>query len=466
MPAPFQRLATPKTKEDNMNRLIVAAAFVALLAGCQTQPTTQTAAPVEDRSAAAAPRRAARAPRAPAPAASPARSRARARARPGNPLRDPSSVLSKRVVYFDFDSFTVRDEFRPLIEAHGRYLAQNRNARMTIQGNTDERGSREYNIALGQKRADAVKRMMTLLGAQDSQIETVSFGKEKPKNAGHDEASWAENRATTSSTRASDARARLAVLALAFAASAASAALFDDDEARKRIADTNVRLTQVQAQLEARSRSSSSSFARRAWSRCSHGRGHQERHLAPARAARGAAVRARGGAEAPARPLRRPRLAHPQARDRGRRAARRRSARGRRVPEPPPAPPRPTARPSSASTTPRSSSSSAPTTTGRSRRSGPFVRTHARSPLAPSAQYWLGNAQFAKRDFRSAITAQRMLIQVYPDSAKVPDALLNISSAQAELNDNAAARRTLEELIAKYPTSEAAGKARQRLGVR
>ena len=95
-----------------------------------------------------------------------------------------------------------------------------------------------------------------------------------------------------------------------------------------------------------------------------------------------------------------------------------------------------------------------------------LVRTYPRSPLAPSAQYWVGNAQFAKRDFRSAIAAQRMLIQVYPDSSKVPDALLNISSAQAELNDNAAARRTLEELIAKYPTSEAAGKARQRLGVR
>jgi len=97
-------------------------------------------------------------------------------------------------VFFDFDSFVVRDEFRPLIEAHGRYLAGNRNARMTIQGNTDERGSREYNIALGQKRADAVKRMMTLLGAQEAQIETVSFGKEKPRNQGHDEAAWAENR--------------------------------------------------------------------------------------------------------------------------------------------------------------------------------------------------------------------------------------------------------------------------------
>jgi len=112
----------------------------------------------------------------------------------GDPRRDPNNILSKRSVYFDYDSFVVKDEFRPLVEAHARYLVANRNARMTIQGNTDERGSREYNIALGQKRADAIKRTMTLLGAQEAQIETVSFGKEKPKNPGHDEAAWAENR--------------------------------------------------------------------------------------------------------------------------------------------------------------------------------------------------------------------------------------------------------------------------------
>ena len=112
----------------------------------------------------------------------------------GNPLRDPNHILSKRSVYFDFDSFVVKDEYRPLVEAHARYLQQNRNARMTVQGHTDERGSREYNIALGQKRADSVKRMMILLGATESQVETVSFGKEKPRNPGHDEAAWAENR--------------------------------------------------------------------------------------------------------------------------------------------------------------------------------------------------------------------------------------------------------------------------------
>jgi peptidoglycan-associated lipoprotein len=112
----------------------------------------------------------------------------------GSPLRDPANILSKRSVYFDYDSFVVKDEFRPLVEAHARYLVANRGTRMIIQGNTDERGSREYNIALGQKRADAVKRTMTLLGAQEAQIETVSFGKEKPKNPGHDESAWAENR--------------------------------------------------------------------------------------------------------------------------------------------------------------------------------------------------------------------------------------------------------------------------------
>jgi peptidoglycan-associated lipoprotein len=112
----------------------------------------------------------------------------------GNPLKDPANVLSKRSVYFDFDSFVVKDEYKPLIEAHGRYLTGNRSARMTIQGNTDERGSREYNIALGQKRADSVKRMLMLMGAQEAQVETVSFGKEKPRNPGHDEAAWAQNR--------------------------------------------------------------------------------------------------------------------------------------------------------------------------------------------------------------------------------------------------------------------------------
>ena len=95
-----------------------------------------------------------------------------------------------------------------------------------------------------------------------------------------------------------------------------------------------------------------------------------------------------------------------------------------------------------------------------------FVKTYPRSPLASSAQYWIGNAYYARKDYRASITAQRSLVTAYPDSAKVPDALLNIASAQSDLNDNASARRTLEELIAKYPQTEAAQKAKQRLGMR
>lgn len=185
-----------------MNRFHVAFAAVALaflLGACQTTTDTQPSAPIDDRTAAAATASTGSTGATTSGTGSagvsgaqvPGRTTAGATA---NPLRDPASVLSKRTVYFDYDSFIVKDEFRPIVEAHGRYLASNRNARMVVQGNTDERGSREYNIALGQKRADAVKRMMLVLGAQEAQIETVSFGKEKPKNPGHDEAAWAENR--------------------------------------------------------------------------------------------------------------------------------------------------------------------------------------------------------------------------------------------------------------------------------
>jgi len=95
-----------------------------------------------------------------------------------------------------------------------------------------------------------------------------------------------------------------------------------------------------------------------------------------------------------------------------------------------------------------------------------LVKTYPKSTLAPSAQYWIGNAHFARKDYKAAIASQRQLLLAWPDSPKVPDALLNVASAQAELGDNAAARRTLEELIGKFPQSDAAAKAKQRLGQR
>jgi peptidoglycan-associated lipoprotein len=111
-----------------------------------------------------------------------------------DPLNDPSNILYKRSVYFDYDQYSVKEEYRALVEAHGKFLAANPNRKVTIQGNTDERGGSEYNLALGQKRAEAVRRAMALAGARDSQMEAVSFGKEKPKASGSDEAAWAENR--------------------------------------------------------------------------------------------------------------------------------------------------------------------------------------------------------------------------------------------------------------------------------
>jgi peptidoglycan-associated lipoprotein len=111
-----------------------------------------------------------------------------------NELTDPNSPLSKRSVYFDFDSNAVKDEYRGLVTAHSRYLADKRDSRIRIEGNCDERGSREYNLALGQRRAESVKKVMTVLGVPDARIETTSYGEEKPMAPGHDESAWAQNR--------------------------------------------------------------------------------------------------------------------------------------------------------------------------------------------------------------------------------------------------------------------------------
>jgi peptidoglycan-associated lipoprotein len=111
-----------------------------------------------------------------------------------DPLNDPKGALAKRSVYFDYDSYIVKNEARPTVETHSKYLATNKSRKVMIQGNTDERGGSEYNLALGQKRAEAVRKQLLLLGVAESQMEAVSFGKEKPKATGHDEASWSENR--------------------------------------------------------------------------------------------------------------------------------------------------------------------------------------------------------------------------------------------------------------------------------
>ena len=100
----------------------------------------------------------------------------------------------QRIVYFDFDSYVLKDEYRPLVESHAKALAADRKKRLQVEGHTDERGGREYNLALGQKRAESVAKSLALFGATDSQVEAVSFGKERPAVQGSDEAAWAKNR--------------------------------------------------------------------------------------------------------------------------------------------------------------------------------------------------------------------------------------------------------------------------------
>lgn len=111
-----------------------------------------------------------------------------------DPLNDPKGVLAKRSVYFDLDSYIVKDDYKSVVDAHSKYLNKNKSRKIIIQGNTDERGGSEYNLALGQKRAEAVRKSMSLLGVAEQQMEAVSFGKEKPKASGSNEEAWAENR--------------------------------------------------------------------------------------------------------------------------------------------------------------------------------------------------------------------------------------------------------------------------------
>ena len=171
-------------------RALMLGATVALLAGCPSAPVTeQEPASVEDRK--------------PAPGADSqpvgkggvASVDLTAGKKPATSLlTDPNSPLSKRSIFYDLDKYDVKDDYKALVEAHARFLRDNPKMKMLIQGNTDERGSREYNLALGQKRSDGVKRMLMLLGVKEDQVESVSLGEEKPRAQGSSEDAWAQNR--------------------------------------------------------------------------------------------------------------------------------------------------------------------------------------------------------------------------------------------------------------------------------
>lgn len=180
-----------------MKKLLIPALLSALLAACSTTPLPEdgAGAPVESRTGGSS-----------STGVTPVTAGGLDASGLPRELTDPSSKLSKRSIYFDLDSYEVKDEYKDLVAAHAKYLSANKGFKVLLQGNTDERGSREYNLSLGQKRADAVKRALVLLGAQENQVESVSLGEEKPRNPGRDEAAFAENRRADVLYRAADGR--------------------------------------------------------------------------------------------------------------------------------------------------------------------------------------------------------------------------------------------------------------------
>lgn len=172
----------------NTTRIALATVAAAVLAGCSTTKLDETPkAPVETRPAAAAPAAA------PAPAAPVAESRV-ATVDLATQLTNAVAAADKRVVYFDFDSFVVKPEYQGLLGDHAKRLNHIKTLKMSLEGHADERGGSEYNLALGQKRAEAVVQQLTLAGVAAAQVEPVSFGKERPAVQGSTEAAWAKNR--------------------------------------------------------------------------------------------------------------------------------------------------------------------------------------------------------------------------------------------------------------------------------
>ena len=171
-----------------ITRMLMALAMAAVLAGCGSNVKLDEV-PVDDRSGTIV-----AAPNTGSGTTGSTQSGVTPVAVDPNAIGAPGPAGVARIVYFDYDSYVIKPEFQSLIESHARFLKANGGRKVAIEGHTDERGGREYNLALGQRRSEAVRRALGLLGANDSQIEAVSFGKEKPAESGSDEASWAKNR--------------------------------------------------------------------------------------------------------------------------------------------------------------------------------------------------------------------------------------------------------------------------------
>jgi len=169
-----------------MKRVFLGLLVAVFVAGCSSVKLDDV--PVEDKSASAVPAQ----PGGPGGAATESRVAPVAADSASLTAAGPANVA--RLVYFDYDSYVIKPEFQATVDAHARFLKANSGRRIALEGHTDERGGREYNLALGQRRAEAVRRALGLLGVADTQMEAVSFGKEKPAVPGSDESAWAKNR--------------------------------------------------------------------------------------------------------------------------------------------------------------------------------------------------------------------------------------------------------------------------------
>ncbi len=180
-----------------MQKTVLGLLIVGLLAGCSSAETKPDTAQ-EDAARAAAAKAAADKAAADAAARAAAEAKANAQstvvAQPIDPLKDPNNILSQRSVYFAFNKYNVGSEYQPMLQAHAAYLIAHTTAKVEIQGNTDDRGSAEYNLALGQRRADSVRKSLGLLNVPEDQMSTVSFGKTKPRDPANNETAWAQNR--------------------------------------------------------------------------------------------------------------------------------------------------------------------------------------------------------------------------------------------------------------------------------
>lgn len=166
-----------------VNRIVLFGVFAcatAVFGGCSSAPPPRPVA----------------APVAPAPTALPAKTAPLEKPAPtyAGPWEDPSNPLHRRTIYFDYDNAEIQPDYLPVLRNHARYIGTTAGLRVMLEGHTDERGSRDYNLALGEQRADAVRRFMLAEGVRADQLETLSYGEERPASVGHDEAAWRQNR--------------------------------------------------------------------------------------------------------------------------------------------------------------------------------------------------------------------------------------------------------------------------------